>query len=135
MKNLILRGRISATSADEGSIYKNKTKTAYINLDNLEEYKKAEDFGLTVYTSEDNNKFIIVKLVQRFKGYLDGQALDLSSLAKLDTPNFMTNWVDLNLIKAKHSETKNTFYRLQSINLASNQDIKKVVGTNPFMED
>ena len=135
MKNLILRGRISATSADEGSIYKNKTKTAYINLKDEEEYKKAEDFGLTVYTSEDNNKFIIVKLVQKFKGYLDGQALDLSSLAKLDTPNFMTNWVDLNLIKAKHSETKNTFYRLQSLNLASNQDIRKVLGTNPFMED
>ncbi len=135
MKNLILRGRISATSADEGSIYKNKTKTAYINLKDKEEYKKAEDFGLTVYTSEDNNKFIIVKLVQKFKGYLDGQALDLSSLAKLDTPNFMTNWVDLNLIKAKHSETKNTFYRLQSINLASNQDIRKVLGTNPFIED
>lgn len=135
MKNLILRGRISATSADEGSIYKNKTKTAYINLKDEEEYKKAEDFGLTVYTSEDNNKFIIVKLVQKFKGYLDGQALDLSSLAKLDTPNFMTNWVDLNLIKAKHSETKNTFYRLQGINLASNQDIRKVLGTNPFMED
>ena len=135
MKNLILRGRISATSADEGSIYKNKTKTAYINLKDEEEYKKAEDFGLTVYTSEDNNKFIIVKLVQKFKGYLDGQALDLSSLAKLDTPNFMTNWVDLNLIKAKHSETKNKFYRLQSLNLASNQDIRKVLGTNPFIED
>ncbi len=26
MKNLILRGRISATSADEGSIYKTKLK-------------------------------------------------------------------------------------------------------------
>lgn len=135
MKNLILRGRISATSADEGSIYKNKTKTAYIDLKDEEEYKKAEDFGLTVYTSEDNNKFIIVKLVQKFKGYLDGQALDLSSLAKLDTSNFMTDWVDLNLIKAKHSETKNTFYRLQAINLASNQDIRKVLGSNPFMED
>lgn len=135
MKNLILRGRITATSANEGSLYIKKTKTAYIELNSEEEYKKAEDFGITVYTSEDNNKFIIVKLVQKFKGYLDGQTLDLSSLAKLDTPNFMTNWVDLNLIKANHSETKNTFYRLQAINLASNQDIRKVSATNPFMED
>ncbi len=134
MDNLILTGRITATSKKQNDIYKNKTKTSYITLKDEEEYKKAEDFGFTVYESKDGNKFLIVKLVKKFKAYLDGEEIDLGHLSGLDTANFNTEEVFLNFIKARHSKTGNIFYRLQSIQLNDKEDITIFSGKNPFKE-
>ena len=63
MENITIKGQITATSKKSNGDFKQEilTKTAYVKTD-AENAEKLVDFGLTKYTSRDNNEdYFILK--------------------------------------------------------------------------
>src|SRR5699024_9361866 len=68
MENLIIKGQITATSNKVNEDYKtdNPTKTAYVTVTDDNIRKAMVNFGLTEYTSkQDESSFFIIKLPQQ----------------------------------------------------------------------
>src|SRR5699024_12121105 len=68
MENLIIKGQITATSNKVNEDYKtdNPTKTAYLTVTDDNIRKAMVNFGLTEYTSkQDDSNFFIIKLPQQ----------------------------------------------------------------------
>lgn len=138
MENLVIKGQITATSKKQAGDFSQEvpTKTAYIKVDD-ENSKKLQDFGLTKYTSRENNEdyFILKfpKVLQVFKpnGFSEKRP-DLSQITVdgLETNNFSTDIIQMNIIKGNHKN--NDFYRLQAIRINDDNDIKEVQPENPF---
>src|SRR5699024_856988 len=98
MENLVVLGQITATSKKNDGEFSQEipTKTAYVRTD--EKYaKKLEDFGLTKYTSRENNEdYFIIKFPQNVMIYLPNglgaKRPDLSQVTHegIETNNFKT---------------------------------------------
>ena len=137
MENMILTGKITATSKKLDNRYKqeNPTKTAYIEVDE-KQAKALEAFGLTRYTSvTDKKDFFIVKLSANLVAYLDhtNTQVSLSELAGVQSSNFNTgdDLIQMNLIKGENMG--NEFFRIQALLLPNGiGSIQELEAVNPF---
>lgn len=137
MKNIVITGRITATSKKLDNRYKqvNPTKTAYIDADE-HNTQAMEAFGLTKYTStEDGKDFFIIKLSSNLVAYLDNSnnSTSLAELASVDSPNFNTGEVDIQMNIIKGENMGNDFYRVQALLLPQGMGmIQTIEALNPF---
>ena len=141
MENLVIEAIITATSKKQDGEFQQQvpTKTAYLKADE-ENAKLLEDFGLTRYTSkEDQEDYFIVKFPQNvvlyFPNGLGERRPDLSLVTHNDveTNNFRTpedKPLKLNILKGENKG--NIFYRLQAILVDSTEDIEEIKPENPF---
>lgn len=137
MENILVIGRISATSKKNDGVYQQEvpTKTAYFEVPESEE-SKLKDFGLRQYTSKDDGtKFYIAKLPQNVAVYASNDEDSEPTLVDgtLDTHNFKTRGKEmyqLNIIKGHNKG--NDFYRLQAVLVSDISDIEIVKPENPF---
>ena len=137
MENIVIKGKITATSKKMANRYKqeNPTKTAYIDVDELNA-KILEEFGLTKYTSaEDKKDFFIIKLSSNLVAYEDStnERISLADLASVNSPNFNTGEEDIQLNIIKGENMGNDFYRVQALLLPQGLDmIQTMEAINPF---
>lgn len=141
MENIIIKGQITATSKKQSGDFKQEipTKTAYVSVDS-ENAKKLEDFGLTKYTSKDDQEdYFIIKfpanvMVYQPNGFGEKRP-DLSQITfeGIETNNFKTpdnKQVQMSILKGNHKN--NDFFRLQAIRVESASDIEEIKPENPF---
>ena len=141
MENIIIKGQITATSKKQSGDFKQEitTKTAYVSVD-PENAKKLEDFGLTKYTSKDDQEdYFIIKfpanvMVYQPNGFSEKRP-DLSQITfeGIETNNFKTpdnKQVQMSILKGNHKN--NDFFRLQAIRVETSSDIEEIKPENPF---
>lgn len=137
MKNIVITGKITATSKKQDSRFKqvNPTKTAYIEADEKNS-QALEAFGLTKYTSVDDGKdFFIIKLSSNLVAYLDNtnNSTSLADLASVDSPNFNTGEDDIQMNIIQGENMGNEFYRVQALLLPQGLSmIQSIEASNPF---
>ena len=139
MESMTFVGTITATSNKVNEKFKtdNPTKTAYITVDNPKDVEKMKAFGLTLYSSADPktgkmDEFFIVKLSREVKVYdsFDKLAKPTILSGSVETPNFKTQEVAMNLLKGEH--IGNDFYRINAISITDPMDIESLEAGNPF---
>ena len=140
MENIIVRGQITATSKKQSGVFTQEipTKTAYVSTDEPHA-KLLEDFGLTKYTSKENENYFIIKfpadlMVFKPNGYGEKRP-DLSriEIEGIETNNFKTpddKLLPFNIVKGHHKN--NDFFRLQAIRIETDEDIEEIKPENPF---
>ena len=141
MENLVIQGQITATSKKQDGKFKQEvpTKTAYLKVNEVNA-KQLEEFGLTKYTSkQDNEDYFIVKFPQNVMVYRPNgmgekrPELSLVNYNGEETNNFKTpDGKDLALNILKGENMDNTFFRLQAIRIESDSDIEEIKPENPF---
>ena len=117
MENINVIVSITATSNKQNSDYKieNPKKSVYIKPLNTEEKQKLIDFGLTEYTSKNNESFFIVKATDKIKCWLNGGIVE-ELPTSIDDPNFKfatEKYVTVNIIQGENM--KNKFHRINAI--------------------
>ena len=134
METINVKGKVLGTT--NKTDYESKGKTAYLVLSNDEEFKKANDFGLTIYTSKENgDDFIIVKTPENLSVFnnSDNTKYDLPSVAHADVKNYYTSKeVYISIGKGKSNEYNKEFYRLLALGVESIDEIEFVSQMNPF---
>lgn len=138
MKDLVIKGQITATSNKQSDKFTAKTpqKTAYLKLDEANA-KKAESFGLTKYTPEDGGEpFFMVKVVENLRAYYDTKSKVADRLSTtIQDPNFRTpEDKEISLCLIQGENLGNVFYRLSAVKLDSSADIVNIEAENPFAE-
>lgn len=134
--NINVLAKITATSKANDKFKKDiPTLTFYLKPANDVEANILKSFGLTEYTSkEDNESFFIVKSSRKIAIYTGTGADDFETIsgAVADTRyNYLTDKpVKINIVKIASSD--GTFYRLQALLLDSMGDLLEVIPTNPF---
>lgn len=135
MKDLVIKGQITTTSNKQSDKFVAKTpqKTAYLKLDE-ENAKKAEEFGLTKYTSKENNEdFFMVKVVTNLRAYYDNSRNCDKLETGVDSPNFKTkDGKEIGLALVQGENLGNVFYRLSAIKISESSDIETIEAENPF---
>lgn len=135
MKDLVIKGQITTTSNKQSDKFVAKTpqKTAYLKLDE-ENAKKAEEFGLTKYTSKENNEdFFMVKVVTNLRAYYDNSRNYDKLETGVDSPNFKTkDGKEIGLAIVQGENLGNVFYRLSAIKISESSDIETIEAENPF---
>ena len=134
MENLIITGKVSATSnkVDDKYQQESPTKTAYVEVTDPNIVQAMENFGLTQYTSRDNKTdFFIIKCPKQVTLVKGNQMRKMSG--GVETPNFKT--VDgkefkMNIIKGNNKG--NDFYRLQAILVDDYAEVENIMMENPF---
>ena len=141
MENKVFKNITISTTSNKVGEFKQEvnTKTVYFNADE-KTAKDLEAFGLTQYTSKENNEnFFIVKVADKLRVYFpNGEnqiRRDLSNveLEGQDTLNFKTaddTTVAINIVKG--SNKGNDFHRLQAILVETIDDITQIESENPF---
>lgn len=143
MTNIVVRGKITATSKKNDGEFKQEvpTKTAYLSAVG-EEAKKLVDFGLTEYTSKNGEPFFIIKFPADVMVYLpNGHGTKRPDLSRIEldgqeTNNFKTTdnkELAFNILKGNHKN--NDFYRLQAIRITDETDIEEIKPENPFGDE
>lgn len=138
MENIVIKGRISATSnkVDDKFRQEQPTKTAYVTVTDPKDIDNLKKFGLTQYSSkEDQSSFFIIKLPKQVAIYVSGVSKQEPEKMSggIDTPNFSTpegKELSLNIIKGENMGRD--FFRLQAIQIEDANDIIEVEQTNPF---
>lgn len=136
MENIVIKGRISATSNKVDGKFQQETptKTAYVEVTEEESKKALVGFGLTEYTSKDDGKnFFIIKLPKEVSIFQGNQMHKIPG--GVDTPNFKTpddKELMLNIIRGNNKG--NDFYRLQAILVQEQSDIETIAPENPFAD-
>ena len=134
MENLIIRGKITATSskADEKFKQENPTKTAYVTVSNKEDIEKLKQFGVNMYTSkEDKTDFFIIKVPQSFVVVKGNEMKRVDGT--LSSPNFKTkDGEEFNLNIIKSEKMGNEFHRLQAVEVNEFTDFELIQMSNPF---
>ena len=136
LQQLVLVGKITATSNRQGKFKsENPRKTAYVTMD-TPNAKKAKEFGLTEYVSEDDGvKFFIIKLSPEVTVYNDDPDYDEKIVIEstIQDPNYTTSKpVGLALIKGT-AEMGNDYVRLFALKVESfGKDVVFVEQRNPF---
>lgn len=137
MENLVINGRISATSSKVDSKFKQETptKTAYVTVTDEAMKTKMKEFGLDEYSSKkDGASFYIIKLPKDLAIYVKGGSpVPEKTSGGIETPNFSTpenKELQFNIIKGENMGNK--FFRLQAIQIEESSDIQEVEQTNPF---
>lgn len=129
-KSLTIKAIITATSNKQDNRFKteNPRKSLYVTVD-AENKKLLEEFGLTEYTSKQDNKpFFIIKTGAKLDHYVAGVKVgEVSGL--IDAPNFTSNGevVHIALYQDK-SDTGKNYTRAYAVN----GTIKEVEAQNPF---
>ena len=133
MENIVIEGIISTTSNKQSKDFKvkKKKKTAYLELDEVNE-KKLEAFGVSKYTSKDGDDFFCLKVVEKLKLYFDDKTnVSVEHYAGINAPNFKTTGkVKMNVIKGE--KTGNVFYRLQALMITTENELVEIEAENPF---
>lgn len=143
MENLIVEGKITATSKKNDDRFKQEvlTKTAYVSTDE-HNAQLLEQFGLTKYTSKDGENYFIIKFPATLMVYTPNgfgeKRPDLSQVIHegVETNNFKTpddKMLKLNIIKGNHMN--NDFFRLQAIRVEHASDIEEIAPENPFGDE
>lgn len=130
MENIILTGTITSTS-NKSTKFEATNKIAYVTLSSTEEYKKALDFGLNIYESEDKTRFIIVKLPKKLSLYIGNRQYKYNSGIE-DSNFYTTSDIGLNLIKGVSDKNNASYIRLTALNLNSIDELQEVKQVNPF---
>lgn len=137
LEQLLFTGRITATSNRQNEDFKtDPRKTAYITVSSETQRKKLIDFGLTEYTSkEDNQPFFIIKMGQELRVFVNGKQSILDTNAVSE--NFSTTEeIGIAVLKGKANKSKITYNRIFALNLPSRTVLETTVPKNPFeMED
>lgn len=134
--NIHVSATITATSKANDKYKKDiPTLKFYLKLANEDQAKALKNFGLTEYSSkEDNETFFIVKASRKIAVYTGTGTDDFETIsgAVADTRyNYYTvNPVKINIMKIVNED--GTFYRLQALLLDSMSDLLEIVPTNPF---
>ena len=134
MENLIIKGQITATSNKVNEDYKtdNPTKTAYLTVTDDNIRKAMVNFGLTEYTSkQDESNFFIIKLPQQLT-LVKGNHMR-KMLGDVESPNIKTKDdtdFKMNIIKGRSKG--NDFFRLQAIEVNEYSDVEQILMENPF---
>lgn len=134
MENLIIAGKITATSSKVDGKYQQETptKTAYIEVSDADIKKQLTEFGLTEYTSKDDKtNFYIIKLPKQVALIKGNEMRKISG--GVETPNFRTlegKQFRMNIIKGNNKG--NDFFRLQAIEVNEYDDIEQILMENPF---
>lgn len=135
MKDLVIKGQITATSKKQSDKFVAKTpqKTAYLKLD-AKNAKLAQEFGLQEYTPKDGGEpYFMVKIVEKLRAYYDDSKEYDQLDTSIDTPNFKTSdGVEIGLAIVQGENLGNKFYRLSAVKLSSSSDILEVEAANPF---
>lgn len=135
-KNINVTAKITATSKANDKFKKDiPTLTFYLKPANEDEANKLKNFGLTEYSSkEDNEAFFILKASRKIAVYTGTGADDYETVsgAVADTRyNYYTaKNIKINIMKIVNED--GTFYRLQALLLDSMSDLLEVVPENPF---
>lgn len=118
IETINLLGKITNTSKKQSGKYKsnNPRKSLYLELD-ADSTKRAIDFGLTEYTSkEDNENFFIIQASETIKVYDEQDKKTLiatvSGKADDDSDNFTSGDKVLEMAIMKGENMGRTFYRL-----------------------
>ena len=136
-KNILVKAFIQATSNKIGEDNKQETptKALYISVPNKNDIKRLTDFGLTLYSSkEDNNEFFIIKGAEKVKVY-DNEGNIVERKLTTDLPNFHSNdeLVGLNITHIKPDNKKhNSFFRITAIKVSDYDDLVEIEPKNPF---
>jgi len=134
MENLIIKGKVSATSnkVDDKYQQESPTKTAYVEVSDPNIVQAMENFGLTQYTSRDNETdFFIIKCPKQVTLVKGNQMRKLSG--GVETPNFKTaddKEFKMNIIKGNNKG--NDFFRLQAILVNDYEEVENIMMENPF---
>ena len=134
MENLIIKGQITATSNKVNEDYKtdNPTKTAYVTVTDDNIRKAMVNFGLTEYTSkQDDTNFFIIKLPQQLTLVKGNHMRKMSG--DVESPNIKTKDDEefkMNIIKGRNKG--NDFFRLQAIEVNDYSDVEQILMENPF---
>ena len=138
IEQLIIKGRITATSNRQNENFKSDPrKTAYITVSSDNDRKKLTEFGLTEYTSrEDNTTFFIIKMSEIVRIY-DRKGVQLESLdTNSQSDNFSTSKeIGIAILRGKSNVTKNTYNRIFALQVDTVDDIETVAPKNPFGGD
>lgn len=148
-KTIVVPAIITATSNKTSDSFKQDTytKTVYFTTGE-DEAKKLVDFGLTEYTSkEDNKSYFIVKAVQNVKVYTDVKSnsyvmksfrveeINHETGETFTNPNLYTDkLVYLCITWVKGEKGKNDFFRMSAILANDIDDLIEVEQSNPFTE-
>lgn len=138
MENIIILGKITATSKKSDGKFKQETptKTAYVEAKDRIEKEKLVKFGLREYTSAaDGNNFFIIKLPQNVAVYVGESDEPFDIDGSTETANFKTAdhiYTAINIIKGE--KDGNEFYRLQAIMVSDSSQIEMIEKQNPFAE-
>lgn len=133
MQTLIIQGQITATSNKKSELGSeiSQRKSLYISLDK-ENQKKANDFGLTVYTSKDNDEFLIVKASNELTLYKDKEMKKIPS--DINSNNFSTNG-NVGIAIMKGEKNRNIFYRVYALSVKDYSQIEQTKNVNPFTNE
>lgn len=133
MENILIEGIITTTSNKQSEKFevKKPKKSVYITADK-ENSKKLKDFGLTEYTTKDNNEaFFIVKCVDELKLYFDTENPAIPMNTTIQDDNFKTEKpIFMNIVKGEN--IGNVFYRLSAVLINEASDIIPIQPENPF---
>ena len=143
MESIIVKGQVTATSKKQSGDFSQviPTKTAYVSTDEVNS-KLLEDFGLTKYTSKEDENYFIIKfpadlMVFKPNGFGEKRPeLSRIELEGVETNNFKTpddKLLSFNIVKGNHKN--NDFFRLQAIRIESDDDIEEIKPENPFGDD
>lgn len=134
MENLIITGKVSATSnkVDDKFVQETPTKTAFVEVSDPNIVQAMENFGLTQYTSRDNQTdFFIIKCPKQVTLVKGNQMRKMSG--GVETPNFKTaddKEFKMNIIKGHNKG--NDFFRLQAILVDDYAEVENIMMENPF---
>lgn len=130
METLLINGTITATSNKKSDLSSENSqrKSIYLSLDKENE-KKALDFGLTMYTSQDNENFFIVKASNELTIYKGNEAKRIKS--DINSNNFSTS-SNVGIAIMKGEKNRNTFYRLYALSVNNYNQIEETKHLNPF---
>lgn len=135
METLIIAGQITATSNKQDDKFKQEvpTKTVYIAFDE-ENGKKLEDFGIHTYTSQNKERFAIVKApASGISIWNNGKNLGKMDCS-IEAKNFKTvDGLPVGLAFVKGDKLGNEFYRITDINVGQETDIEYLEKENPFI--
>ena len=136
-KNILVKAFIQSTSnkIDESNKQETPTKTLYISVPNKKDITRLTDFGLTLYSSrEDNSEFFIIKGAEKVKVY-DTEGNIVERKLTTDLPNFTSNdkLVGLNITHiTPDKKNHNPFFRITAIKVSDYDDLAEIESKNPF---
>lgn len=135
--NILVKAFIQSTSNKINDDNKQKvdTKTLYISVPNQKDITRLTDFGLTLYSSrEDNSEFFIIKGAEKVKVY-DAEGNIVERKLTTDLPNFTSNdkLVGLNITHiTPDKKNHNSFFRITAIKVSDYDDLVEIEPKNPF---
>lgn len=132
LKTVIVKGIITATSNKKGDFDNDPRKTLYFETTDKESLETLEKEGLTEYTSEDGNKFFIIKMSETttvWKGEEELKTLNTSATSKnLES----AKEVKIAFLMGYSEKYKTNYTRVFAISVEDENDLIVKEKENPF---